>query len=140
MAHSLVASAVAAATLVAGTAVAPPSPAQTPADESSTATGCQLSLSSPQLMILPGGGKAVSASLEPDICAPTAQPTDVRVCVQPPNGQGDCKQTPGWSTAQVFVPATTSGTYTVTGQICWQEILTSFVSECRSGGPISVTF
>jgi hypothetical protein len=131
--QSLLASAVLAATLVTGAVLAAPSPAQTPADELSEATGCQLSLSSPQLVVLPGGGKAVKASLEPDICAPSAQPTDVRVCVSTPNGPGDCKQTPGWSTAEVFVPAAPAkGTFTATGQICWQDILGSFVPGCRS--------
>lgn len=136
---SLFASSAVAATFVASTALVSPASAQPPANESSEATGCRLDLSPPQLMILPDGGKAVGATLDPATCAPTAQPTDVRVCLSTPTGPGDCKRTPGWSTAQVLV-APSPGTFTVTGQICWLEITRSFQTGCRNAGPLSATF
>src|SRR5215208_7332 len=77
-------------------------------DDAPESAGCQYALSSPQLVIVPGGAKAVRATLTPTKCAPDAQPTDVTVCVSPPDGRGDCKQTPGWSQAEVLIPAAPS--------------------------------
>jgi hypothetical protein len=133
------ASAVVVATLAGAWGGATALASASPIDEPSDAVGCQLDLSFPQLVALPGGGKAIRAALDPATCAAPAQPTDVRVCLSAPNGQGDCTKTPGWSLAQVFVPVTSTGIYTATGQICWQEILTSFVPGCRSA-TLSSTF
>lgn len=111
-----------------------------PNDEASEVSpGCQYALSTPELVMLSGGGKALRASLVPTTCAPSAQPTDVMVCLAPPNGNGDCKKTPGWSRAEVIIPASpSSGTFTATGKGCWQDILNSFRSACRTTAPISL--
>jgi hypothetical protein len=108
-----------------------------PIDESA---GCQYTLTPPELVVLPGGAKAVRATLNPKTCDPSAQPTDVTVCLAPPNGQGDCKKMPGWAKAEVLIPASPSnGTFTATGNGCWQEILNSFRPACRPTGPVSST-
>ncbi len=112
-----------------------------PVDESSAGSaGCQYVLTPPELVLLPGGAKAVRATLDPKVCDPSAQPTDVTVCLAPPNGQGECKKMPGWAKAEVLVPASPSnGTFTATGNGCWHEITKSFRPACRTTGPISST-
>ncbi|MHA2415000.1 hypothetical protein [Mycobacterium avium] len=112
-----------------------------PADEPSESAGCHYTLTPPQLVLLPGGAKAVRATLDPKICDPSAQPTDVTVCLAPPNGQGDCNRLPGWAKVEVIIPAApSSGTFTATGNGCWHEITKSFRPLCRTTGPISSTF
>ena len=107
---------------------------------SDVSPGCQYELSSPELVMLPGGARAVRASLVPTTCAPSAQPTDVMVCLAPPHGNGDCKKTPGWSRAEVLVPAQpANGTFTASGKGCWQDILNAFRSACRTTEPFSLT-
>jgi hypothetical protein len=109
-----------------------------PVDEPSESAGCQYVLTPPELMLLPGGAKAVRATLNPKACDPAAQPTDVTVCLAPPNGQGECKRMPGWALAEVLIPASpSSGTFTATGNGCWMEIVRSFQSACRTTGPLS---
>jgi hypothetical protein len=136
--RSLSASAVMAAILASamsgGTMVASASPADEPAE----AVGCQYTLTAPELVQLPGGAKAVRATLNPKTCDPAAQPTDVTVCLAPPNGQGECKRMPGWALAEVLIPASPSnGTFTATGNGCWMEVVRSFQSACRTSGPVS---
>lgn len=111
-----------------------------PDDESPESAGCQYILTPPELVLLPGGAKAVRATLNPKVCAPSAQPTDVTVCLAPPGGQGDCKKMPGWAKAEVVIPASpSSGTFTATGSGCWHEITKSFRPACQTTGPISST-
>jgi hypothetical protein len=125
------------ATCASGTAVA----SAAPVDESAEAAGCQYTLTAPELVLLPGGAKAVRATLNPKTCDPAAQPTDVTVCLSTPNSPGHCKKTPGWSTPQVLIPASpASGTFTATGEGCWQEVTRSLQSACRTVGPVSSTF
>src|ERR1700710_3123467 len=76
-----------------------------PVDESTDAAGCQFTLTPPELVLLPGGAKAVRATMNPKTCDPSAQPTDVTVCLSTPNSPGQCKKLPGWSNPQVIIPA-----------------------------------
>lgn len=111
-----------------------------PADDSTEAADCQYTLTSPELVIVPGGAKSVRATLTPKTCTPNAQPTGVFVCLSTPVSQGDCKRLPGWATAEVVIPATSpDGTYTATGEVCWQDVLGSFRSDCRTAAPVSST-
>jgi hypothetical protein len=97
-------------------------------------------LTPPELVVLPGGAKAVKASLDPKTCDPSAQPTDVTVCVSTPNSPGHCKRLPGWAKVEVIVAASpASGTFTATGVGCWQEITRLPQPACRTTGPISST-
>ncbi|WP_040635047.1 hypothetical protein [Mycolicibacterium phlei] len=126
--------------LFAAAAVAVGSLIATPAAAAQPGVGCQPALSAPELVELAGGTRAVRASLTMSGCAPNAQPTDVRVCLAPANGNGQCKKLPGWADVQVIIPATPSGVFTATGEACWHEILGSFTSGCRSAGPITATY
>lgn len=110
-----------------------------PTAESTEAADCQYTLTSPELVIVPGGAKSVRATLTPKTCTPNAQPTGVFVCLSTPISQGRCNRLPGWQKVEVIVPASPSGTYTATGEICWQDILGSFLSDCRTAGPVSST-
>jgi hypothetical protein len=111
-----------------------------PVDDSAASAGCQLILTPPELVMLPGGAKAVRATLNPKTCDPSAQPTGVTVCVRPADSQGDCKRLPGWAKAEVIIAASPAhGTFTATGEICWQEITKSFRPACRTAGPLSST-
>ena len=101
--------------------------------------GCQYTLSTPQLVIVPGGGKGIRANMTPTNCAPDATPTDVTVCVEAPDGSSQCKQTPGWSLAEIIIPAASSGVYTATGTGCWLHVLESFRPDCRTTGPVNAT-
>ena len=111
-----------------------------PADGSTGAADCQYVLTSPELVIVPGGAKSVRATLTPQACTPNAQPTGVFVCLSTPVSQGDCKRLPGWATVEVIIPATSpDGTYTATGEVCWQDVLGSFRSDCRTTEPVIST-
>lgn len=111
-----------------------------PDDPVVTNSDCQFILTPPELVILPGGAKAVRATLEPKTCTPDALPTDIDVCVSTPDGPGDCFKTPGWSKSQVIVTASRyTGTFTAVGRGCWWE-RALFRQKCREAGPISVTF
>jgi hypothetical protein len=139
--RSIFASAVMVATVASamGSATSPAS--ASPVDESTEGVGCQYTLTPPELVLLPGGGKAVRATLDPITCAPSAQPTGVTVCVRPPHNQGNCKRLPGWQKVEVLIPATpANGTFTATGEGCWHEITRSFLPACRTTGPVSSTF
>lgn len=108
-----------------------------PAGEASA--GCRYALSTPQLVIVPGGGRGIRANMTPTNCAPDATPTDVTVCVEAPDGNSQCKQTPGWSLAEIIVPASSSGVYTSTGTGCWLLVLESFRPGCQTAGPVNAT-
>jgi hypothetical protein len=141
--HAVFATALVTASLVGavsgGAALASASP-PTPPNDSSDGDGCYYSVSAPQLVELPGGAKAVKSTIHIKSCAPSSQPTDVTVCVSTPDGPGQCKRTPGWSSPEVLVTtAHLNGTFTATGQLCWQDILQSFRPNCRDGGPVSTT-
>lgn len=138
MRRSLFASAVMATALACAMGGSTTLASAAPVEEASEATGCQYTLTPPELVLLPDGAKAVRATLNPKTCAPSAQPTDVTVCLSPPNGQGSCKRLPGWAAAEVIIPASPpSGTFTATGEGCWQDILGSFRPGCRTTGPVS---
>ena len=138
--RSMFGSAVLVATLAGAMSGATVVASASPADESTEAVGCEYTLTPPELVLLPGGGQAVRATLNPTTCSPSAQPTDVMVCIRPPQNGGNCKKLPGWQKVEVFVPATPSdATFTATGQGCWQDVLGSFQSGCRATGPISTT-
>ncbi|BBY93362.1 hypothetical protein MGALJ_30310 [Mycobacterium gallinarum] len=108
-----------------------------PADGS--VAGCEYALSRPELVIIPGGGRGVRANMTPTTCASNATPTDVTVCVQAPGGASQCKQTPGWSLAEIILPAPSSGAYTATGTGCWLHITEEFRPDCRTVGPVALT-
>jgi hypothetical protein len=102
-------------------------------------TQCSFALSPPQPVVLPGGARAVTATLDTSTCSGSAAPTDVIVCVATPDGPGNCKKTPGWSRAQVYVTSSRSGTFTATGQGCWRDLLVSFREDCQNTGPLTAT-
>jgi hypothetical protein len=138
--RSMFASAAVVATLASAMGGATTLATASPVDESPEAVGCQYTLTPPELVLLPGGARAVRATLDPVTCAPSAQPTGVTVCVRPSNGRGDCKRLPGWAKAEVIIPGSPAdGTFTATGEGCWQEITKSFRSACRTTGPVSST-
>jgi hypothetical protein len=138
--RSMFESAVVVMTLVGAMSGATVVASASPADESTEAADCQYVLTSPELVIMPGGAKSVRATMTPKTCTPNAQPTGVFVCLSTPISQGSCKRLPGWATAEVIIPATSpDGTYTATGEVCWQDILGSFRSDCRTAGPVNST-
>ncbi|MDV3132967.1 hypothetical protein [Mycobacterium sp. 29Ha] len=111
-----------------------------PDDGSRGAADCQYVLTSPELVIVPGGAKSVRATLTPKTCTPNAQVTGVTVCLSTPVSQGNCKRLPGWATPEIIIPSTSpDATYTATGEVCWQDILGSFRSECRTTEPVTST-
>ena len=138
--RSMFASAVMVATVASAMGSSASLASASPVDESTEAVGCQYTLTPPELVLLPGGAKSVRATLTPKACTPNAQPTGVYVCLSTPISQGSCKRLPGWATAEVIIPPTSpDGTYTATGEICWQDILGSFRSDCRTAAPVSST-
>lgn len=102
------------------------------ADEQS----CSFELSAPQATTLPGGGAAVSATVRAVKCTGLAEATDAFVCITAPNGVNDCQRSPAWSTAEVFVTAGGSGTYTAEGKGCWGVFEQA---DCRDLAPVSAT-
>jgi hypothetical protein len=101
---------------------------------------CFFKLTPPEMVVLPGGAKAVKATLNPSVCTGNALPTDIVVCVTTPDSPGDCKKTPGWSLSEVYVTASRlDGAFVATGKGCWRD-LSQFQQECRTTGPLSMTF
>jgi hypothetical protein len=97
---------------------------------------CSFELSAPQATTLPGGGAAVSATVRAVACTGLAEATDSFVCITTPNGANQCKRSPAWSTAEVFVTAGGSGTYTAKGKGCWGVFEQA---DCRDLAPVSAT-
>lgn len=112
-----------------------------PVEENSKPVECVGVLSGPELVVLPGGGKAVRAGVSTSSCVTPAQPTDVVVCLSTATGYNVCDSKPGWNTVEVVVPATPAdGVFTATGKVCSQDILGSFTSHCTTLGPVQTTF
>jgi hypothetical protein len=107
---------------------APPALAEEPS--------CSFELSAPQATTLPGGGAAVSATVRAVACTGLAEATDSFVCITAPNGANHCQRSPAWSTAEVFVTAGGSGTYTAKGKGCWGVFEQA---DCRDLAPVSAT-
>jgi hypothetical protein len=98
---------------------------------------CTYQLSGPELTELPGGAKAVTATLTPTTCPGRAKPTNTTICVATPDGPGSCANSLAWIPAQVYVTtASYTGTFTATGNGCYKSM---FAGDCTSIGPISAT-
>ncbi|CAN5810908.1 hypothetical protein BH10ACT9_BH10ACT9_05650 [soil metagenome] len=97
---------------------------------------CSFALSAPQFTTLPGGGPAVSATVRAVTCTGLAQATDSYVCITTPAGDNQCKRSPAWNTAEVFVTAGGNGTYTAQGKGCWAVFEQA---DCRDIGAVSAT-
>ena len=111
-------------------------PPEDPADSS-----CSFTLSPPQLTTLPGGARAVTATLAVSACSGHAQAASSTICVSAPDGPNDCATTPAWNPAQVFVTASKlTGRFTATAKGCWQ--VTSVMGgnyTCAPLGPVITT-
>lgn len=117
-------------------------PAEPPADPNfiDPANSCYYELTPPSLVELPGGAKAVSASMIATRCTGKAASTNLVVCVATPEGPGQCGSEFNWEAAQVFVTASRiSGPFTATAVGCWRDLLNQFQEKCRTSEPVTVT-
>jgi hypothetical protein len=110
-----------------------------PAASAQTEVGCVPAMSGPELVELPGGTRAVRASMTMAKCASNAQPTDVRICLATASGRSECRRLSGWNNVSVMIP-TQPGPFTATGEVCWAEPVDSFIPTCRPAGPVSASF
>jgi hypothetical protein len=122
--------------LVAWTAPGSASPLQQfPTDQADGS--CSFTLSAPQLVHLPGGATAVTASLVASSCTGTAQAQATTVCLAPAAGAGQCAHAVGWEPAQAYLYASNpTGTFTATGKGCWR-IAGETDTSCSGQGPVS---
>jgi hypothetical protein len=121
------------------TAVATILPASTMASPDTGRLTCTFTLSAPQISTLPGGVRAVTATLKAAACEGNAAPARVSVCIDAPQGKSVCGADQGWTVARAVLPsAAPAGTYTASGVGCWDEP-TTIVNSCSSSGPISAT-
>jgi hypothetical protein len=95
---------------------------------------CSFELTAPQTTTLPGGGGAVTATVRAIKCTGLAEATDAYVCINTPTGAHQCTRSPAWSTAQVYVTADGSGTYTAQGKGCWGVFERT---DCRDLGTVN---
>jgi hypothetical protein len=126
------------ASLLAAAAIAAPLLALSASIPSALADddSCSFELSAPQATTLPGGGAMVTATVRAIKCTGLAQATDAFVCVTNPAGVDQCKRSPAWSTAQVYVAGGGNGIYTAQGKGCWGVFERS---DCRELAPVSAT-
>jgi len=118
------------------TALATAGPVGAQPDEAS----CTYTVSAPQLITLPGGATAVTATAAASSCSGTAQPTITTVCLSGGGSAGNCKTVYGWDTAQVYMTATQmSGTFTAKANGCWR-ITMNVTTQCSPPPPLSATF
>lgn len=131
---------------VAGPASAPavaspetPTADQSPGDGADAS--CTYELTAPQLTILPGGGKAVTATLAPVACSGIATPSTSTVCVSAPDGTSNCATGIAWTLAKVVATASEfTGTFNATGNGCWKVAMkTGSEPACEPSGPLSLT-
>lgn len=103
---------------------------------------CSFEMSPPKLIELPGGGKAVSSTINPTGCTGDyVSPRSATICVSTPDGPGKCSNAPGYATGEVFVTATRyTGTFTATGRGCWAVVNIPRGDVCTPLAPISSTF
>lgn len=101
--------------------------------------GCSFTLSPPQFVEIPGGGRAVTATMTPNGCTGVTQPTSTTVCVSTPQGTSDCASASAWIPAQVIVAASPlSGTFKATGTGC-THVATPAADFCVPSGPVYTT-
>lgn len=144
--RSMLASAVFGAWLVGATAgfapLASAEPTEPPADPNfiDPANSCYYDLTPPSLVELPGGAKAVTATMVTTRCTGKAASTNLVVCVATPEGPGQCGSEYNWAPAQVFVTASRyEGSFTAKGAGCWRDLLNQFQEKCRTVDPVTTT-
>jgi len=111
-------------------------PPDGPVDQS-----CSFTLSAPTLTTLPGGAKAVTATLVASTCSGDAQATSSTICVATPDGPGNCATAYTWDRAKVFVTSSRmTGRFTATGNGCWQVTgVSGSKYTCAQLGPVTTT-
>ena len=110
---------------------------QSPTDEPDAS--CSFTLSAPQLVHLPGGATAVTASLVASSCTGRAQAQATTVCLSPAAGAGQCAHAVGWEAARVYLSASNpTGTFSATGKGCWR-IAGAVDTFCSNQEPLSAT-
>jgi|GEM_PF-5412540 len=101
---------------------------------------CTFTSTAPQLITLPGGATAVTATAAASACSGSAQPAMTTVCLSGGASAGNCKTAYGWDTAQVFLTVTQmSGIFTAKANGCWRVTM-HVTTECSPPPPLSATF
>lgn len=122
-------------------AAAESGPPMNPPPDDPAESSCSFTLSAPQLISLPGGAGAVTATMTVSACSGTAQATSSTICVSTPDGPGNCATAPAWNPAQVFVTASKlTGRFTARANGCWEVLgLTGANYTCAPLGPVITT-
>ena len=99
---------------------------------------CDVVLTPPQPALIPGGGHGVLATITPKTCYGRLYVDEVSVCVSGASGVSLCNSAALYTSVQVTVPTTPTGTFTSTGRLCGMTF-EPIQHLCFTSGPITTT-